>query len=75
MVSLVQMLEILNIKVIWMLMYLVIVYAIIAHNVQFLTVSITLGMPIFQIIIISGVMDGYKRFERKIRNVLKMSLP
>jgi len=41
MVPLVQMLEILNIKVIWMLMYLVIVYVIIAHNTRFLMVSIT----------------------------------
>lgn len=42
MVPLMQMLEILNIKVIWMLMHLVIVYVIIAHDALFLIVSIIL---------------------------------
>lgn len=45
MVPLVQMLEILNIKVIRILMRLVIVYVIIAHYARFLMVSITLGTP------------------------------
>lgn len=48
MVPLVQMLEILNIKVIWMLMHFVIAYryTINAHYARFLMISIAVGMPI-----------------------------
>lgn len=76
MVPLVQMLEILNIKVIWMLMHLVIMYVIIAHYVRFLMVSITLGIirRRRRIIIISNVKRTVKRFAN-IRNVLETSLP
>lgn len=69
MVPLVQMLEILNIKVIWMLMHLVIVYVIIAHNARFLMVSITSGTP-------TSNNNNFKRHgQLNILLVFKTSLP